>query len=127
MNSSANSSDHPNRQHRIGKRFEDQAAAYLEALGFTIVARNWRAGRKEIDIIARHERLLVFVEVKASMTSSFGHPAERVDASKMKNLSEAAQRYLIEKGISGCDLRFDVITFSDGRLEHFPDAFPFTE
>lgn len=127
MSSSRNSDDHPNRQHRIGQRFEDQAASFLEQQGFEIIERNWRAGHKEIDIIARKKSLLVFVEVKASMTSSFGHPAERVTPTKMKNLSEAAQRYVLERGISGCDLRFDVITFSDGRLEHYPDAFPFTE
>ncbi|MCB2230007.1 YraN family protein [bacterium] len=127
MSSSRNNEDHPNRQHRIGQRFEDQAVSFLEQLGFEIIERNWRAGHKEIDIIARKKSLLVFVEVKASMTSSFGHPAERVTPAKMKNLSEAAQRYVLERGISGCDLRFDVITFSDGRLEHYPDAFPFTE
>lgn len=127
MSSSRNSEDHSNRQHRIGQRFEDQAVSFLEQQGFEIIERNWRASHKEIDIIARKKSLLVFVEVKASMTSSFGHPAERVTPAKMKNLSEAAQRYVLERGISGCDLRFDVITFSDGRLEHYPDAFPFTE
>lgn len=127
MSSSRNSGDHPNRHRRIGQRFEDQAVCFLEQQGFEIIERNWRAGHKEIDIIARNELLLLFVEVKASMTSSFGHPAERVTPAKMKNLSKAAQRYVLESGISGCDVRFDVITFSDGRLEHFPNAFPFTE
>ncbi|MBD3403484.1 YraN family protein [candidate division GN15 bacterium] len=124
MNSSPSDPEHPDRQQRIGRRYEDQAARFLEQHGFDILERNWRAGRKEVDIIARRASLLVFVEVKADLTGAFGHPAERVDRSKIRHLTEAAQRYLLEKQISGCDCRFDVITFADGKLEHYPDAFP---
>lgn len=106
-----------------GKQFEDQAASYFEEIGYTVLDRNWRAGHKEIDLIVRKGDSVVFVEVKASLSDKFGHPVERVDRNKIRHLTNAAQQYILEKRISGCDLRFDVITFSGGRLEHYPNAF----
>lgn len=107
----------------IGRTFEKLAAAFYEKNGFTIRDRNWQAGRKEIDLIVAKENLVVFVEVKSSATKKYGHPAERVDKKKIANLTEAARQYLIEKEIKEVDLRFDVVTFVDGQLEHFPGAF----
>lgn len=127
MSSSRDKQKPAKRQQRVGREFEDRAASFLEQQGFAIIERNWRSGHREIDLIARTDDVLVFVEVKASMTSTFGHPAERVDTTKMRNLTRAAQAYMIEREISGCDCRFDVITFCNGQLEHYPDAFPFTE
>ena len=106
-----------------GKQFEDQAASYFEEIGYTVLDRNWRAGHKEIDLIVRKGDSVVFVEVKASLSDKFGHPVERVDRNKIRHLTNAAQQYILEKRISGCDLRFDVITFLGGRLEHYPNAF----
>lgn len=107
-----------------GQKFERLAAHYFTQHGFEIIERNWRAGHKEIDLITRRGNLVVFVEVKSTYSGQFGHPAERIDDKKIKNLSDAARQYLIAKEISNVDLRFDVITFVNGRLEHFPDAFP---
>ncbi len=115
-----------NRRER-GERFEDAAARYLERNGYTILHRQWRAGRYEIDLIARHGDIVTFVEVKASTTGSFGHPAARVDQRKQARLIAAAQAYVNEYDLAGCDLRFDVITFHRGELEHFENAFTLPE
>lgn len=116
-------------QHRraIGRTFEKMAAAFYEENGYTILDRNWQAGRKEIDLIVAKENLVVFVEVKSSSTKKYGHPAERVDKKKIANLTDAARQYIIEKGIKSVDLRFDLVTFIDGQLEHFPGAFEANE
>lgn len=106
-----------------GQRYEKQAANFFQRDGFKVLDRNWRASHKEIDLVVQKENLVVFVEVKSSRNEKFGHPAERVDKTKIINLTEAAQRYLIDKGIEGCDFRFDVVTFVNDRLEHFPGAF----
>ncbi len=103
---------------------EESAASYYRRLGFDVLHRNWRAGHLEIDLIVRKGDLIAFVEVKSSSTARFGHPSERVDDRKVANLTRAARRYLADNDISECDLRFDVVTFFDGRLEHYPDAFP---
>ena len=111
----------------IGRSYENLAALFFEQHGFEILRRNWRAGRKEIDLIVKKDTLLVFVEVKASSSDKFGHPSERVDNRKIANLTEVARQFLITEKISGVDLRFDVVTFVKGKLEHYPAAFEATE
>jgi len=126
MSSSDNSPDHEDRV-RIGRSYEKLAAEFFVSKEFTILERNWQDGHREIDLIVRHDNLIVFVEVKSSSTGKFGHPAERVDKRKIANLTKAAYQYLNEKAIDDCDLRFDVVTFFDGQLEHFPNAFESAE
>ncbi len=106
-----------------GRRFEELAGRFYTDNGFEILERNWRAGHKEIDLIVRKDDTVVFVEVKSSYSKKFGHPVERVDKKKIHNLSECARQYIIAKDLKNVDLRFDVVTFSNGQLEHFPDAF----
>ncbi len=106
------------------KTYERLAASYFEQNGYEIIQRNWRAGHREIDLVVRKSNLIAFVEVKSALSKKFGHPIERVDDRKIANLTKAAQQYLIENKIENCDLRFDVVTFINGKLEHFPDAFP---
>jgi len=88
-----------------------------------VLARNWRAGRLEIDLVVRRGDLIVFVEVKSASSKQFGHPAERVDAKKTVNLTRAAQQFIAHQNVHNCDLRFDIVAFVNGRLEHFPGAF----
>lgn len=111
----------------IGRHYEDEAALFFERRGFRVLERNWRAGRKEIDLIVRDDRTLVFVEVKAAATDQYGHPAEKVDLRKQANLTEAARGYIADSDLSGLDLRFDVVTFVEGKLEHYPAAFEATD
>lgn len=103
--------------------YEKLAARFFEQQGYEVLARNWRAGRLEIDLIVKRDDLIVFVEVKSAASKRFGHPAERVDEKKTINLTRAAQQFISEKEVVNCDLRFDVVTFIDGQLEHFPNAF----
>jgi len=107
-----------------GESYERFAATYFKQNGFEILQRNWRTGHREIDLIVRKGNLIAFVEVKSVSSKKYGHPAERVDDKKVINLTKAAQQYLIENKIENCDLRFDVVTFANSKLEHFPDAFP---
>lgn len=108
---------------QVGRGFEQLAARFFQDNGFKILKRNWHDGPREIDLIVQRDDLIVFVEVKSSSSGKFGHPAERVNNRKKDNLVQAAQRYLIDNNIHECDLRFDVVTFINGKLEHFPDAF----
>lgn len=112
---------------KLGAAYEKLAAEYFVRQGFEILERNWQAGHREIDLIARKDTLIIFIEVKSAGSKKFGHPAERVDKTKIRRLSLAAQQYLLAKNIEGVDLRFDVITFVQGRLEHYPSAFEFGE
>ena len=106
-----------------GRDFEKLAAQYFKKNVYKILESNWRAGRNEIDLIVQKDKLIVFIEVKSSSSDKYGHPAERVDKRKILNLTKAAQQYLIAEDIKECDLRFDLVTFVNGQLEHYPDAF----
>ncbi|MFQ6009382.1 MAG: YraN family protein [Candidatus Zixiibacteriota bacterium] len=110
----------PPTKRKTGENYERMAASFFEQNGFEILQRNWRAGRQEIDLIVKKDNLIAFVEVKSTRSKKFGHPVERVDDKKVVNLTKAAQQYLLDNKIEGCDLRFDVVTFVNGNLEHFP-------
>jgi len=106
-----------------GKKYEKLAEQFLIEKGFEILERNWQAGHQEIDLIGRDKNTIVFVEVKGSRTNQFGHPAEKVDSQKRRNLIKAAEKYIIDKNFSGYDFRFDLVTFLGEKLEYYCDAF----
>lgn len=72
--------------HDTGKRGEDLAVEYLQQQGFTILLRNWRYQRYEIDIIAEKSNVLHFIEVKTRRNDAFGFPEERVSKRKIKTM-----------------------------------------
>ena len=115
-----------------GIRSEDEAARFLVAEGYEILERRYRFEHKEIDLIARKDNSIVFVEVKMRSGKSFGHPVESIDQRKINNLVYAAEGYIHQKRetLGDINFRFDVIIFNpppvekDGsRLEHIVDAF----
>lgn len=106
-----------------GRGFENKAEEYLRGRGYEILEKNWQAGHKEIDLIAQKENCVVFVEVKAAVGTQYGHPAEWVDKRKRKNLVLAAEQYIADRKLKNSDYRFDLITFYEGKLEHYENAF----
>lgn len=97
-------------RNETGRKGEDAAAAYLERVGMSIEARNWRCSAGEIDIIAREEGELVFVEVKTRRSERAGTAEEAVSAAKQKRLVRLAEAYIrsIDAPI-GFAARFDVV------------------
>ena len=93
----------------IGERGEEIACAYLKGQKFTIVERNFRCKGGELDIIARDGKTLVFVEVKARRTLSFGPPQMAVTPFKQRQISKAALTWLARKKRFGASARFDVV------------------
>jgi putative endonuclease len=107
-----------------GQRGERLAANFLESKGFEIVERNFRCGRAEIDLIARRERWLLFVEVKTRSSTAYGNPEEFVDGGKMSRLYFAAEQYIYKTNWQG-HVRFDIVSVKLGRetvITHFEDA-----
>ena len=92
----------------LGARGEERAAKHLESLGYTIVERNYRCRHGEIDIIARENGDLVFVEVKSRRNTSFGYPSEAVDSRKQRKLALSGEQYLIDRDLGEIDCRFDI-------------------
>ncbi|KAA3635185.1 MAG: YraN family protein, partial [Calditrichaeota bacterium] len=94
---SSNRKDSHHSKLKQGQKFEKLAGDFYVSEGFDILAYNYRAGKKEIDLIVQKESLIVFVEVKSATSKKYGHPSERVDERKIQNLSNAANQFIIEK------------------------------
>jgi putative endonuclease len=111
----------------LGKRGEDLACTELEKRGYVIVDRRFRTRCGELDLVARDEGVLVFVEVRTRSGYNFGTPFESVTWQKRQRLSRMAISYLCLKRLSGQPCRFDVVSIverQDGRtIELLKGAF----
>ena len=97
------------RASQTGKTGEALAAEFLQAKGYEIIARNFRAEAAELDIIAKDQGCLVFVEVKTCRSRSFGEPETWVDDRKVEHMTRAADLYLEQNQLDDVDCRYDII------------------
>lgn len=119
----------------FGDRGEDLAANYLEDNGYTILDRNYRFERAEVDLICfappdrkGEDGELVFAEIKTRSGLAFGRPEEAVSRTKRRHIVRAAQAYLHERRLETARCRFDVISVilrpgCEPEIEHFERAF----
>jgi putative endonuclease len=77
----------------IGRRGEQNAAAYLVDSGYEVLARNVRTPHGEIDILARKEGLTIFVEVKTRTNQSLGPPEISITPRKLGHMIACADHY----------------------------------
>ncbi len=109
-----------------GAEGEKMATIFLEKAGYTILERNFRWKRLEIDIICQKEKFLVFVEVKTKTNTKFGMPEIEVTPKKAEQVTEAAMEYVYANNYKG-EIRFDIIAIIKSNqsfeIEHFIDAF----
>lgn len=110
----------------LGKQGEEIAVTHLRKLGYIILEKNWRAGRNEIDIIAKDKSFLVIIEVKSRRNDTFAEPEEAVTRDKQQALIRAANAYIFRKNIN-LETRFDIISIihnkDETRINHLIDAF----
>ncbi|MCK4546498.1 MAG: YraN family protein [Candidatus Eisenbacteria sp.] len=113
----------------MGRRGEEAAVRHLEARGYRIIERNYRWHRAEIDVIAQHRGVLIFIEVKARRGEKFGSPERAVDQRKQSQIARVAAHYLRVRGLEGTDCRFDVLALMEAPdssgwfIDHIQDAF----
>lgn len=121
--------EHSDGGESLGRRGEAAAAKFLKQLGYRILERGYDSPLGEIDIIAIDGRTIVFVEVKTRSSSGAGHPADAVDATKRRRMTQAALAYLKAHDLLQTPARFDVVavTWRDVNeppvIEHFQNAF----
>ena len=97
--------------HERGKFSEDIAAEFLTRRGYSILARNYRVNRKEIDIVAQRGRTIAFIEVKARAGAGYGHPSEAITWKKRREIAYAARAWLARNPLpADCELRFDAVS-----------------
>lgn len=104
-----------------GRRGEDAAARYLEAQGWQIVARRVRTAAGEVDLIARRDTLVAFVEVKLRRTAAELDVA--IDERRLARVAAAAEVLMADYAGPGDDIRVDVVLLAPGmRPRHVENA-----
>ena len=110
----------------LGKKGEQLAIDFLIENGYSILEKNYRFQKAEVDIIARKNAILAVVEVKTRSTNYFGNPQDFVNPKKIKLLLSAIDNYVIERDLD-VEVRFDIIAIihqkKDVKIEHLKDAF----
>lgn len=115
---------------KTGRLGEQEACEYLMSLGHTILERNWRHARLELDIISLDKEGLHFVEVKTRRAPALASPEINVNFGKRRHMAGAAAAYL-SSGDHGdlrdCEVFFDIISIlfegEEAHIEYYPKAF----
>lgn len=110
----------------IGKKQEERVVAYLQKAGYDILCVNYRCKSGEIDIIAKDQEYLVFIEVKYRSGLKFGSPEEAVDLRKQMKICKTASYYLArEYKCIDCPIRFDIASVTDETIYMITNAFEY--
>ena len=111
----------------LGKWGEDLATAFLEKNGYEIIERDWKSGRRDIDIIAKDDTgTIIFVEVKTRRNHAFGEPEDAIDYRKIQSLQQAINHYIKFRRLNS-QVRFDIISIvgtigSEPEINHIKDV-----
>ena len=116
-----------------GQLGEDIACRYLEQQGQTVLARNWRSGHLELDIITLLGNELHIVVVKSRVAPVMAEPEQNVRRDKQRRMVAAAHAFLhsADRKALPADLEivFDVMSVvffgagADFEIEYYPNAF----
>jgi putative endonuclease len=110
----------------LGQKGETLAIEYLQKAGYKIRHRNWRSGKKELDIVAENNDFVVFVEVKTRTDDYLEHPANAITREKQRSIIFAADGYIQRYNLNK-ESRFDVITVivkgETTDIDHIENAF----
>ena len=112
----------------LGNRGETAACRFLKENGYEILEKNYKCKIGEIDVIARRQGRLAFIEIKTRTSAHFGTPQEAVDHRKQEKIFKVAQWYLKEKKLEKTPVAFDVVAvlWREGQkpgMRLIPDAF----
>ncbi|AUS05025.1 YraN family protein [Pseudotamlana carrageenivorans] len=111
---------------KLGEKGEQAAMDYLLKKGYTILERNYRFGKSEVDLIAQINDTLAVIEVKTRSTTAFGNPQDFVKPKQIQRLVYAINHYVTKNNLD-VEVRFDimalVITGKTFQIEHLKDAF----
>lgn len=95
---------------KIGVIGEKEAIRFLKSKDFNILNHHYTSRWGEIDIVAKKEKILYFIEVKTRTSTTHGKPYEAVNYWKLKSLLRCIKYYLLERKIKNVKLAFAIIT-----------------
>ena len=111
----------------LGKTGEEVAAEYLKKDGYKILEKNFRCRSGEIDIIAKKDSVVAFIEVKTRKSTLYGEPEESIDFLKVKRIRKSANYFICFKNLGDFDFSFDVISIKlvsgKFKIKHIRNAF----
>jgi putative endonuclease len=112
----------------LGLEGETRARRALEARGYRVLGCRYRTRHGELDIVARHDGAVVFIEVRTRRSRAFGDPASSVTAQKQRRLVAMATEYLARHRLERVPVRFDVVAVDASgagapEVTVIPDAF----
>lgn len=114
----------PSVRQALGAWGEDRVATWYVERGHTVVARNWRSGRGELDLVVARPGTLVFCEVKTRRGTSHGSPFDAITHDKQRRLRHLALRFLdAHPEHRARALRFDVAGVTPDGIEVIEAAF----
>ncbi|SFJ04344.1 putative endonuclease [Terrisporobacter glycolicus] len=108
-----------------GKLGEEIALKYIISKGGKVIEKNYRTKIGEVDIIAKLNGELVFVEVKSRSNINYGYPLESVNYKKKRKITNVAKYYILDNSLENLSIRFDVIEiyFNEKKINHIVNAF----
>ena len=111
----------------VGDRGERLAAEHLERAGWTILARNFRVGHREVDLVARRGEVVAFVEVKTRAGLGYGYPLEAITLRKRREIQQVATVWVERHGKPDDVYRYDAVAVlilagREPEIEHVEDA-----
>jgi len=110
-----------------GDLYEIKTIRYIESLQFYVLDRNYYSRFGELDIIAKDQNTLVFIEVKYRTNGNYGHPSESINYYKRRNIINTAMWYMKDKGIQNCNVRFDIALWYKGHIDYYKGAFDYDD
>lgn len=108
-----------------GKLGEEIALKYIISKGGKVIEKNYRTKMGEVDLIAKLNGELVFVEVKSRSNINYGYPSESVNYKKKRKIINVAKYYILTNSLENLSVRFDVIEiyFNEKKINHIVNAF----
>ena len=103
---------------------EQIAEKFLKGNGYKILGKNYSTKAGEIDIIARKNKILVFVEVKTRSSDQFGVPAESVNQKKLARLAIVAQQYIQKKHLEKTPFIFEIVSVTKTNNDYSCEIIP---
>lgn len=108
-----------------GKFGEEVALKYIISKGGKVIEKNYRTKLGEVDLIAKLNGELVFIEVKSRSNIDYGYPSESVNHKKKRKIVNVAKYYILDNSLDNLSIRFDVIEIylNEMKINHIVNAF----